>query len=264
MAHPLTVSVGASGAIFGVIGALLAFLTLHRKAIPMSVVQPMRGGLLSFILYNGLFGAIVPGIDNAAHLGGLVAGFVAGLLVSRPWPVPRPNAGLLRQLGGGVLLAAVLIGLGDGVNALVSRNRDVVALVQEARESKARAARIQQSMAAFNSLMRSLAPAADHYNRINTELATLMERLQQPHDDGADDLRQTVDPLIAEARSSQLFLNGIVVENKNLRRLSNDFAEAQNAQLSALEALARFLENPNDPSPLAGPDGFNAQRRARG
>ena len=192
-AHPLTVSVGASGAIFGVIGALMAFLTLHRKAIPMSVVQPMRGGLLSFILYNGLFGAIVPGIDNAAHLGGLVTGFIAGLLVSRPWPVPRPNAGLLRQIGGGVLLAAVLIGLGNGVSALVSRNQDVVALVQEARESKAHAARIQQSMVAFNSLMQSLAPAADRYNQINTELGTLMERLQQPRDDGADVLHETIE-----------------------------------------------------------------------
>ena len=60
-------------------------------------------------------------------------------------------------------------------------------------------------------------------------------------------------PLIAEARANQEALDDIVVENPDLRSLRNDFAEAQNAQLSALKALARFLENPNDPSSLAGP-----------
>ena len=34
-----------------------------------------------------VLGAVVPNIDQAAHLGGLAAGFVSGLLLIGPWPV---------------------------------------------------------------------------------------------------------------------------------------------------------------------------------
>ncbi|RUL86484.1 rhomboid family intramembrane serine protease [Tautonia sociabilis] len=83
--HPLAVSVGASGAIFGLFGGLGAFLLSHRASIPAAVLKRVRGGVIALVLYNTLFGLVIPGIDNAAHLGGLVSGFVAGLFLRRDY-----------------------------------------------------------------------------------------------------------------------------------------------------------------------------------
>lgn len=78
--HPATVGVGASGAIFGLMGA--ALVLAWRRALPES----LRGAVFFLAVISGgislLFGFIMPGIDNAAHLGGLVTGGVLGLLFS--------------------------------------------------------------------------------------------------------------------------------------------------------------------------------------
>ena len=78
--HPTTVSAGASGAIFGLYGGLLGFLLRHRNTIPTETLQPLRKGALTFVGYNIIFG-LQPGIDMAAHLGGLAAGFLLGLFL---------------------------------------------------------------------------------------------------------------------------------------------------------------------------------------
>jgi rhomboid protease GluP len=84
--HPIVTSVGASGAVFGLFGGLLGFLAVRRKEVPVSVLQPMRSGAVAFIVYNVLFGMAIPGIDNAAHLGGLATGFLTGLLLTLAAP----------------------------------------------------------------------------------------------------------------------------------------------------------------------------------
>ena len=81
--HPMTVSAGASGAIFGVAGALFA---LYRRNVggTLPSLQNSLRSIVPFILYNLIFG-LQPGIDNAAHVGGLVTGIALG--VSLPLPV---------------------------------------------------------------------------------------------------------------------------------------------------------------------------------
>lgn len=79
---PEVPSVGASGAVFGVFGALLAFLIRRRALLPPGVLLPLRRSVLTVIAFNVAFGFAVPGIDNAAHLGGLAGGFVAGVLLA--------------------------------------------------------------------------------------------------------------------------------------------------------------------------------------
>lgn len=73
-------SVGASGAIFGLLGALIAFLLRRREAL-----SPAGKSILSqLVMWAGInlfFGFQMPGIDNAGHLGGLAAGFLLGLLL---------------------------------------------------------------------------------------------------------------------------------------------------------------------------------------
>lgn len=101
------VSVGASGAIFGVYGALLAYLLLQRGSVPADVFREMRSGTLGFIAYSLFAGFSLPGIDNAAHLGGLAGGFVLGLALAEPVVSPQPVRWLTaRALGGTLILCA--------------------------------------------------------------------------------------------------------------------------------------------------------------
>jgi rhomboid protease GluP len=106
---PTIVSVGASGAIFGVYGALFAFITIKRGQIPMVVLSPLRSGLLTFIGYNLIFGFTQPFIDNAAHVGGLVTGFVAGALVARD--LGGDDSGSVARLARLLLVIGALVGL---------------------------------------------------------------------------------------------------------------------------------------------------------
>lgn len=76
-------SVGASGALMGLIGAMLA-VTRRRGGTYMQVV---RSQLTRWVAYMLLFGLIVPGIDNLAHVGGLAAGFLVGRVMSDQEPV---------------------------------------------------------------------------------------------------------------------------------------------------------------------------------
>jgi rhomboid protease GluP len=76
-------SAGASGAIFGILGALLAAHLRNRKTMPSSVLRPLRNSTLVFVGYALLNGFTTKGIDVAAHLGGLTAGFLIGLVMAR-------------------------------------------------------------------------------------------------------------------------------------------------------------------------------------
>jgi rhomboid protease GluP len=121
---PTIVSAGASGAVFGVCGALLGFLALHRDSIPPAAFKSLRSSMLTFVGYNLAFGVImwgvtkaVPGgfgIDNAAHLGGLAAGFLCGLALgfrSAPGSPKRRvlRGGLLALLGGAAIVGGCFL-----------------------------------------------------------------------------------------------------------------------------------------------------------
>jgi rhomboid protease GluP len=78
--HENTASVGASGAIFGLFGLILSFLITD-----MYIKKEMKRSILimfgPYIAINLLFGLAGAGIDNAAHIGGLVSGFAIGLML---------------------------------------------------------------------------------------------------------------------------------------------------------------------------------------
>jgi membrane associated rhomboid family serine protease len=72
-------SVGASGAVFGLFGLLLTAGRFHRPVDRQG--RALVGQLGMLIVLNLVFGFVVPGIDNAAHLGGLAAGLWLGALI---------------------------------------------------------------------------------------------------------------------------------------------------------------------------------------
>ena len=79
--HEATVSVGASGAIFGMFGLLLLLL-LRRDPRVANLPRGLINNLLVLIVLNLAIGFSVPGIDNAAHIGGFIMGALLGLLAS--------------------------------------------------------------------------------------------------------------------------------------------------------------------------------------
>jgi rhomboid protease GluP len=74
-------SAGASGAIFGVAGALAVFFAVNRRASPITG-QGQLSGILLLLVVNGVWGVLQPVIDNWGHLGGLVAGVILGLALT--------------------------------------------------------------------------------------------------------------------------------------------------------------------------------------
>ena len=80
--HPYVPSVGASGAIFGLAGALITALKLGEFSVPRSALSGTLRSLGAFVVYNLIFGFILPGVDNTAHIGGLITGLIVGALIA--------------------------------------------------------------------------------------------------------------------------------------------------------------------------------------
>ena len=129
--HPQGVSAGASGAIFGVIGALFGLLLHARDAVPPAQLQPLRNWIIAIVIFNVFFGLSVPGIDNAAHAGGAIAGLLAGLIVLPS----RSEAywlriGILAVVGSGAILL--------GARLLPPPPRDFIAIRKQLPERERR------------------------------------------------------------------------------------------------------------------------------
>lgn len=107
--NPQAISVGASSAVFGVFGALLAYITMRRGSIPPDVINRLRISTSVFVTYSLFYGFAQAGIDNAAHLGGLAGGFVMGLIAARPLGPQTRRAGNARRALFAALLAGVLL-----------------------------------------------------------------------------------------------------------------------------------------------------------
>ncbi len=105
-------SAGASGAVFGIYGALIGYMLRQQHALPPSVWQPGLKGALSFAGYNLIFGLLIPGIDNAAHLGGLAGGFALGGLVALPLDLATRRQLTPGRLALGTIVLGVAIAIG--------------------------------------------------------------------------------------------------------------------------------------------------------
>ena len=103
------VSGGASGAIFGIYAAVLVFLWRERAAITAFEFRWLFGGGSAFAVLSITLGFIIPGIDNAAHIGGFVTGLLASIIfsqsiTSRVMPVQYSATAVLITIFASVLL----------------------------------------------------------------------------------------------------------------------------------------------------------------
>ncbi|MBV8129828.1 MAG: rhomboid family intramembrane serine protease [Planctomycetaceae bacterium] len=239
---PGRVSVGASGAIFGLLGALLAFLLINRRSVPATVLRPLRSSALSFVVFNTLFAAAVPNIDQWAHMGGLATGFLGGLVLIRPWPVIRSRRLTLRRLTLGLALVGAV--LGAGFAAVRWRERTLPPLVR------------------FDDFMDQAAPAIDEFNAVSQALPKLDE-LEARSESAASsqELSRTLRKLQARAAANRDRLGRIVTPDPSLQSICQALIADQTAQIATLAAGLEYLET-RTPELLTGPSGVKAGQAA--
>ncbi|WP_394787550.1 rhomboid family intramembrane serine protease [Rhodoferax sp.] len=109
------VSVGASGAVFGLAGALLAAVFQHRKTLPKIFGKQMLSGMGFFVLYSLVQGFAQTGIDNAAHVGGLLAGALMAFILPERFDMAQYRAQLKPRAAAALVLA---LGLTFGLAVL--------------------------------------------------------------------------------------------------------------------------------------------------
>ena len=117
-------AVGASGAIFGLFGILVGSIAVQRPALGPNL-RGLFANLVALIVINLYIGATTPGIDNWAHVGGLLTGLWLGVLfapsgVPAPGSLwrrrgPQPGSSVLRLGRSGMLLVQALGLLGLAV-----------------------------------------------------------------------------------------------------------------------------------------------------
>lgn len=100
--HPAVPSLGASAGLFGLIGAMIALGVRNYNGVGRSI----RAVYVRWAIYGLLFG-LLPGVDNTAHIGGLVAGFAAGYFAETPGPAKATLEQVWRAAAGACLLVTI-------------------------------------------------------------------------------------------------------------------------------------------------------------
>jgi rhomboid protease GluP len=242
--HPLLVSAGASGAIFGVYGGLIGLLAARRNEAPLSVLKPMAKGLAAFLGYNLIFGLFVPNIDMAAHVGGLVVGFVCGLVLA----FSSKAASSFRPLAQGVAVVGLSALL--GALALIGTNLGRTRLTTDPEYAKRNAA------PEFNRFMEAVIPLMQDFDEIQNE----RQRLLVDQDISKDEVRQ-LESLARRSEDMQAKIGSIATENPDLDAMKQVILSMAKHQKSALDQLAIFGKT-RQRSAIEGPNGFVAENDA--
>jgi rhomboid protease GluP len=248
--HPGYICAGASGAVFGVFGGLLGYLAVRRADVPAIVLRPMRKGVLGFLAYNVIFGLMSPKIDMAGHLGGLVTGFVAGLLLAGAKTTRRDRAGLVRRCAA---IATLSVGLTLAAHQAIGyaghRMRDDPTLAMLLPEHR-------DAAEAWNEFIDAVAPLLQKLDRTNEGLNGVLGKMQK---DGFSEkeVEKTLDNLITDSESLGTALKGLPARNEAIRAAVEALVSARSHQAHALDILRKYLAK-GDESILAGPDGLEA------
>lgn len=120
LVKPETFSAGASGAVFAMIGGILVFFLLHRRAMPRGLFAGTMRWIGMLIGINLVLGLTSANIDNAGHFGGLAAGIVAGWCLDRD-PRASPKLGA-KRIGVALFLLILFAGVCAFIPGRVARS----------------------------------------------------------------------------------------------------------------------------------------------
>lgn len=221
----VVMSAGASGALFGLLGSgyVLERMIGHRIE-SMTGRRPRRRVYASMVFINIVFGLLIPGIDNAAHMGGLVAGAVLTriMLMLRPNRLRPSNKPLAF-----VALSCFFLVCGVGVVKAV----DPVSVVRRLEDAAASASVAEQARYYLDEALR-ISPDDRH---LVVERIRVILMAADPHEAVAD-LRK---------------LSGMTGGREEIERLLEDFnREGLSKQARFLEFFIQSQPGASEPQPI--------------
>lgn len=81
------IAIGASGVVFGIIGGLIVFFFRQREKVGGAILKFKT--MYTLVIINIILGLVIPRIDNAAHIGGLITGLLIGWFISPEYNVQK-------------------------------------------------------------------------------------------------------------------------------------------------------------------------------
>jgi rhomboid protease GluP len=249
--NPMVNSVGASGALFGVLGAAFVFMLDRRNGVPVGVMRAHVTSMGVFIAYGLINGLAMKGIDNAAHLGGLVAGLVAGAALAAPFGAGARPPALRAGAGVAVCVAAILglalltpntrqaweaeAGFGDELKRFTEEEKQLVARSREVLGSVQKATMTQPEAGS------AMAAVAEQWKGINARLAAYPlgpnSRFLETRKDLVEfsDLRQRAFARLARAFSAPHDDTAGVVEVNQLMKQGDAVAARMQARAAEMK-----------------------------
>lgn len=206
--------VGASGAIFGVYGSLIAYLVRQRGSVPLQMMRTLSLTMVIFLVFAVMAGIFIPGIDNAAHLGGFLAGIVCGLLCTTPIANPLPKFPTKLLVSAALCIAVCAATLTRLPNYAADYPRQ-----------------------------QALLTALDHFaeeEHALVERYNVMHERRTPPNEALDILDQE---LIVRWQQQITTLEGMAVVQPRLERFRQDVLRYAIARRDALDLLARAIES---------------------
>jgi rhomboid protease GluP len=198
-----TPSAGASGALFGLVGVLFVFGIKFRHELPEGFKRAFGTGLLPMIVLNLFIGYVLRGlIDNAAHLGGLLAGALLALVVDYRRPGERSGVAVTWR----VLQIAAIALVAVSFLKTVQHYRDPwppELVAQAAQPAAPQNPAYLEYAKAMSDAHEAFVVATQDKNPTNIDLA--IKRLDEAPslDAKADDLRQRLKALLLRAKEPQ-------------------------------------------------------------
>jgi membrane associated rhomboid family serine protease len=191
-----SISVGASGALFGLIGVLFVFGIKFRRELPEGFKRAFGTGMLPTILLNIAIGFMIPVIDNAAHLGGLIAGASLALVVGYKRPGERAGVAVfwhILQFAALILIVVSFVMVGQHFNKSYADLAEVTAPSLTGNESLA-------FVNAINEGRNAIVPAVNEGDVSGIDAAIkALEKAPSP-DKRSGELRDELKSLLASAR----------------------------------------------------------------
>ncbi|TNE45436.1 MAG: rhomboid family intramembrane serine protease [Deltaproteobacteria bacterium] len=168
--QPTVTSAGASGAIFGVFGALLGFGFRQKETLPHSVFVNLRNSGLMILGINFVLGLSVDAIDMAGHMGGLAVGFALAMVMSQP--VGLSYSSKRRNLA----LAALFLGTGLSVGVYFLLPRTAVS--NELEQLRIRQLIETSTSRKNSSAIQAYRAAVRRFSKKNKELSLAFDKIR--------------------------------------------------------------------------------------
>lgn len=193
-------SAGASGALFGLIGVLFVFGIKFRHELPEELKRAFGTGMLPTILLNLFIGYTIPFIDNAAHLGGLIAGAALALVIDYKRPNEARGAAFVWNLLQLALLALVVASFTMVVRHFKDYPQQATALSAPVALPFTETSKFVSYFQALNEGQQAFVDAFNNQNANAAEQAIKAIDETSPVDEQSDALRNDLRTLLVRAR----------------------------------------------------------------